>query len=186
MFRNSSTVKKTRRPCRAGLPRAVASLVLAVQAWDVPGATACSCAGVPTVEQARQAASVVFSGKVLSREAPAPRPLSDTDTTMVESSGDMIRYRIVPLAIWQGAAADTFVVYSARSSGSCGFVMGTGNAYLLYARRHAEAPGGRDWAGGKPSGPVLVIGSCSRNTPLTNAGHELAALGAPLWRRAKE
>jgi len=164
----------------------MASLVLAMQALNAPGATACSCADLPTVERARDVASVVFSGKVVSRESPAPRPLSDTDTTLVESSGDMIRHRIVPLAIWQGAVADTFVVYSARSSISCGFEMGTGNAYLLYATRYAEAPGGREWAGGKPSGPVLVVGMCSRNMPLSIAGHDLNALGRPLWRRAKE
>lgn len=186
MVRNSTTVKETQRLRRAGLQCAMASLVLAVQALNAPGATACSCAGLPTIERARAVASAVFSGKVDSWEAPAPRPLSDTDTKMVDSSGDMIRYRIVPLAIWQGAAADTFVVYSARSSSSCGFEMRTGNAYLLYAVRYEEAPGGREWAGGKPSGPVLVVGRCSRNMPLANAGQDLDALGKPLWRREKE
>lgn len=160
------------------LHAAVAALMLCAHV-----AAACSCRGVPSVEEARASAAFVIVGRVVLAEAPAPRPASETDTTMVESTGDMIRYAIVPLESWKGPVADTLIIYSARSSSSCGFGMSSNREYLLYVSSYPEALGGREWAGGKPKGPTLTVGSCDRNKRRADAASDIRALGPATWRR---
>lgn len=147
------------------------------------------CSGVPSVDEARLSAEYVFTGRIYSIEEPGLRPISETDTRMVVSTGDMIRYLITPTATWKGAVVDTLVVYSARSSVSCGFEMMLNGEYLLYARlwdptkvHYAEI----EWAKGKPTMPVLIVDLCSRNKVLTTATQDVEELGVPVWRIEEE
>ena len=146
-------------------------------------AVACSCRGVPSVEEARASAEWVIVGRIVLADEPAPRPLSMTDTTTVVWSSDMIRYAVVPLEGWKGPKADTLIIFSARSSASCGFGMSLNGEYLLYVNSYPEALAGREWAGGKPTGPTWTVGSCDRNKRLADAAADIRALGPATWRR---
>ena len=156
---------------------------IAAQILCADGAAACSCQSGMTVAEARANAKFVIVGRVVSVDNPAPQPLSMTDSTLVESTGDMVRYAILALKGWQGPIADTLIVYSARSGSSCGFKMSLDGEYLLFVRSDPEPWGGREWAGGTPSGPTLTVSLCSRNKVLAGAAVEIGALGPVTWRR---
>jgi hypothetical protein len=157
---------------------AVAALILCAD-----GAAACSCQSGMSVDEARANAKFVIVGRVVSVDNPAPQPLSTTDSTLVESSGDMVRYAILPLQGWQRPITDTLIVYSARSGASCGFEMSLDGEYLLFVRSDPEPWGGREWAGGTPTGPTLTVSLCSRNKVFAEAAVAIGALGPATWRR---
>ena len=167
----------------------VALALTAIQLVAATSAVACSCMGPPPVAEALAKVDIVLTCRVLRAAVPPPHPLSDSDTTRVISSGDMVRYVLQPLAVWKGAVSDTIVVYSARSSISCGYEMVPGNEYLLFIRAHREFArrGERDlgivWAGGKPNGAIWEVGLCDRNKPVEKAADDLAELGRALWLR---
>lgn len=174
-----------RATMRAIIHSIVFAVILAAQVWWVVDAPGCMCSGTPSVDEAQAIAACVFLGRVVSMEAPEPRPISELDNRKVISTGDIVRYVIVPSAIWKGAAADTLVVYSARGSPSCGFEMMPDGDYLLYARLWEPVTGSRDdreWAKGKPTGPVLMVDMCSRNSALISATQDIEELGEPIWR----
>jgi hypothetical protein len=166
--------------------QAVISTVLATPFCWVLDATACTCSGTPTVDEERAGAACVFSCRVVAKEEAEPRYVTGANTKKYVSSADMTRYVVVPLDIWKGAAADTLVVYSARLSVSCGYEMTIGGEYLLYAvlwDPTTKTNSDREWAQGKPAKPVLVVGLCSRNRPLTAAVQDIKELGESIWRR---
>ncbi len=163
--------------------RVVQAAIAALILW-ADGAAACSCLSGMSVDEARANAKFVIVGRVVSVDVPAPRPLSRTDSTLVRSqSGLMVRYSILPLKGWQWPVTDTLIIHSALEGGSCGSRMSLDGEYLLFVRSDPEPWGGREWAGGTPTGPILTVGLCSLNKLFARATAEIGALGPATWRR---
>jgi hypothetical protein len=151
------------------------------------GAFACSCDRTPTVAEARTRAERVFVGRVIRVDEPPPRQMNGVKSSRVISSGDMLRYTLLPILVWKGAPADTLMVYSARNSPSCGFEMATGEVYLLFPRLVTPwiAPG-CEWAKGLPTGDVLIVNICTRNKRFSESAEDVLMLGLPVWSGAHE
>lgn len=91
-------------------------VVTAGSAW------ACSCVATPLDEQVGRG-DVVFVGRVVERQAEAPRE--------VVSSLDPVTWTFTVDRVHRGAAAGPQRVTTARSSASCGFEFAAGRAYLV-------------------------------------------------------
>lgn len=134
---------------------AVTALALALvsTAW-APVAQACKCM-MPTPQDARTAATVVFEGRV-------------TDVKIVPGPAEGMGTKQATLKVvrtWKGSHADeTLVVETAESSAACGIDFDKDTSYFVYAIKN-EA--------GK-----LEAGSCGRTRPMEGASEDLAALGA--------
>lgn len=137
----------------------VVVLILLALAVTVDRAYACSCVmpGPPTAEL--EAATAVFSGKVLR---------ADVRGGEVTSSADPVWVGFQAYSVWKGPALTTLVVTTARGSASCGYPFEVGREYLVYS--------GGTW-------DALEVSLCSRTRLLSEADEDLAALGSGnvLW-----
>jgi hypothetical protein len=152
------------------------------------GVFGCSCTPPPPPAAALRASDIVFTGIVIGSEAPGYRPaVRNGDTTMVISSGDMVRYTFEVLCMWKGAVADTLEVYTARGGASCGYPFEVGKAYLVYGRIYEKLH--------EPSNPHIKImwpenvtyplirtGICSRTKLFDKAADDLAELPIPFCK----
>lgn len=147
---------------------------------------ACTCVGVG-YERSFSRATYVFAGRVVHRLAPDSSDLIRArGTVRYWSSGDMIRWTIVPTASWKGSTADTFFVYSEAGEATCGYGFTVGEEYIVHAViRSVEWAKGRAYAGGAAL-PVMTTGLCSGNSPLARATEALAFLGPPVWERNEQ
>ena len=149
-------------------------------------AHACSCDGRSDVAAERDGSDYALLGRVVRSFAPGPRAVSAEDTTMLIWSNDMVRYEVATMALWNGAAADTLIVYSERESSSCGFPMAEGHSYLVFASYYTgtESQRSRDsvaWAGGKPDHPPLTVNACTNSCEADNSSEIVALMGPPEW-----
>ncbi|WP_299952965.1 hypothetical protein [uncultured Modestobacter sp.] len=138
--------------------RALSTLLLGcavlLAGWvAAPPAAACSCAAATTLEQF-EAADVVFTGTLLSREVLHP-------PGGVRSSGDPALHVFTVDSLHKGAASAEQPVVSADSGASCGLELRGDGPFLVFATDPADAPEGQ-----------LAAGLCGGTTPLTP---ELAA-----------
>lgn len=99
----------------------------------------------------------------------------------IVSTGDMVRYTIIPSASWKGESGDTLHVYSALASCGYGFVVG--EEYLVFGRiARQEFFRGTVYAGGATF-PLNTVGLCSRTAPSRHIPDVFAILGIPNWER---
>jgi hypothetical protein len=117
-------------------------------------AFACKCM-LPPVEAAREDASALFEGRVIS--------IDDIAGASVATNGE----KKVTLAIvrtWKGLDnVEQVAVYTNGSSAACGYSFAKDVSYLIYARDHE----GR-----------ITVSSCSRTKPIGDSAEDLAILGA--------
>jgi hypothetical protein len=119
-----------------------------------PSAHACKCM-LPELDAAREDASALFEGRVLA--------IDDISGASAATNGE----KKVTLAIvrtWKGLDSEEKVeVYTNGSTASCGYPFARDVSYLVYTRTHE----GR-----------VTVSNCSRTRPITDAGEDLAKLGA--------
>ncbi len=119
-------------------------------------AYACSCAPPPPPKESLEAASAVFSGKVLK----------------IEDAGEFERAVTLEVkSIWKGVAAKTVTIRTASDGAICGYSFVKGKSYLVYAREIKQGEGDE-------AEKLLTTNICSRTTPLEAAEEDLKALGA--------
>jgi MYXO-CTERM domain-containing protein len=110
----------------------------------------------PPVEAAREDATAVFEGRVLSIE--------DVPSAGEPSVGE----KLVTLAVvrtWKGVESDERIaVYTNAQSAACGYSFAKDTSYLVYARSSDDKK--------------LNVSSCSRTKPLADAADDLKVLGA--------
>ena len=128
---------------------------VAVSVASSTPAHACKCM-FPPVEAAREDATAVFEGRVLSIE--------DVPTTGEPSMGE----KVITLAVvrsWKGLERDERIsVYTNAQSAACGYTFAKDTSYLVYARSAEDQK--------------LHVSSCSRTKPLADAAEDLTFLGA--------
>lgn len=116
---------------------------------------ACSCVKPGSAEEEMDRSSAVFSGEVIE--------MVETNQNMfMQSSADPIAVRFEVEEWWKGQAQSEVVVYTAKSSASCGFDFALNQEYLVYAQ---ESDGS------------LQVSLCSKTAPLASAGNDLDELG---------
>jgi hypothetical protein len=131
----------------------IVTLVLLLVIVAVDRVHACSCVtpGPPAAEL--EAATAVFSGKVLR---------ADVGGGEVTSSADPVWVGFQVFSVWKGPALTTLVVTTARESASCGYPFEVGREYLVYS--------GGTW-------DALGVSLCSRTRLLAEAEADLVVLG---------
>ncbi|RJE86885.1 hypothetical protein D3P07_17030 [Paenibacillus sp. 1011MAR3C5] len=117
-------------------------------------ASACSCALLGSVNEAKQNNDVVFDGTVKVKKEPV--------RLFSKSSADPVTWTFEVHEIWKGKVSPTIAVTSAQSSASCGYEFQEGSRYVVYARN---------------SGESLDVSLCSRTALHSAAGQDLAELG---------
>jgi len=118
-------------------------------------AYACKCM-LPTPEQAREAAPLIFEGRV--------SKIEDVPATPEQGIGTK-RVTLALVRTWKGLEdKESVVVSTSASSASCGFTFEPSTSYLVYA---AEGEGG-----------VIEVSGCSRTRAMADASEDLAVLGA--------
>ncbi len=128
-------------------------LALAWLAAPAP-ARACKCA-VPPALEARATAAAVFEGRVSAVEE---LPAAGT------ADGDSRQVTLAVVRVWKGLEnSETVRVTTRGSSASCGYMFEPNVSYLVYA-------------GGSTA--KLEVSGCSRTRALSDAGDDLALLGA--------
>ncbi len=113
---------------------------------------ACSCIE-PSPSEMLAESDVVFIGRVVS--------VSEAGSL---NSWDLFQTEFYVSAFWKGPVHQTMYIRSQAHGASCGYQFNKGVEYLVYAYYSDYADG-------------LWTGLCSRNTPLSGAMIDLAALG---------
>ncbi|EGQ27937.1 hypothetical protein HMPREF9372_0045 [Sporosarcina newyorkensis 2681] len=116
---------------------------------------ACSCVEPGTVKEEMTQSSAVFSGKVIE--------IADKNqNNSMQSSADPIAVVFEVEESWKGINQTQVVVYTERSSASCGFEFSLHNEYLFYAHENTGN---------------LNASICSRTTLLSAADQDMQDLG---------
>jgi hypothetical protein len=118
-----------------------------------PVVRACSCLSPDPPVVARAQASALFSGQVVSIDAPGG---------LIISSADPVRVTFQVETVWKRPRFGRLVVTTAHGSASCGYPFTQGVRYLVYARGASTD---------------LQVSLCSRTRPLSSAAKDLTALG---------
>lgn len=116
---------------------------------------ACSCVESGTVQEELTRSSAVFSGKVI-------EIVDKNKNNSIQSSADPIAVVFEVEESWKGMDQTQVVVYTERSSDSCGYEFVLNNEYLVYARENAVD---------------LNTSICSRTTLLSAADQDMKELG---------
>ncbi|HEX2222782.1 MAG TPA: hypothetical protein VHN15_01105 [Thermoanaerobaculia bacterium] len=128
------------------------ALTLGFSAADV--ALACSCAPLPPPQEARDQATAVFTGTVVSI------------TPDATGNYNLVRFQVA--AGWKGVKCREVTVFTGSSDLNCGYNFVVGGTYLVYAYEDTTVPGVR-----------LNTNLCTRTRLIVEAGEDLAALGTP-------
>lgn len=118
-------------------------------------ASACSCAIVTDVNEAKQNSDAVFDGTVIEKKS--------AGKLFIRSSADPVEWTFQVNEVWKGKVAPVITVTSAEASESCGYEFKEGQRYVVYARQ---------------TGDSLDVSLCSRTALHSEAGQDLADLGA--------
>lgn len=116
---------------------------------------ACSCVEPGSVKEELGRSSAVFSGKVI-------EIVDENENNLVQSSADPIAVVFEVEESWKGIHQTEVIVYTERSSASCGYEFSLNNEYLVYAREND----------GK-----FKVSICSRTTTLVAADQDIEELG---------
>jgi hypothetical protein len=114
-------------------------------------ASACSCAGVQSSQDALADSEAVFAGEVVKIDRPSPFKSSaalETDTFRVSE-------------VWKGPGQRTLEVHTALWGASCGYPFKEGEEYLVYAYTGKQG---------------LEVDLCGATIPLSEAGADLQVL----------
>lgn len=115
---------------------------------------ACSCAILPTPEEALARSYAVFSGKAMKIEEPPQA---------IEHSSAPVTITFAVKETWKGNVDRMATVKTARSTASCGYAFLEGAEYLVYAA-------GDD--------SLTRVSLCSRTALLAEAEQDLQSLGS--------
>ncbi|MFB5284479.1 hypothetical protein [Peribacillus sp. Hz7] len=116
---------------------------------------ACSCVQPDSVKEELERNSAVFSGKVV-------EIVDENKNKSMQSSADSIAILFEVEETWKGLDQTQVIVYTERSSASCGYEFTLHKEYLVYAH---EIDG------------ALRVSLCSRTTSLSTAKKDLDELG---------
>lgn len=131
------------------------AIVLGSAAIGPESASACSCAIVSDVREAKQSSDAVFDGTVIDKKS--------ANKIFSGSSADPVSWTFEVHEVWKGKVAPVITVTSAESDESCGYEFQEGHRYVVYARQ---------------TGETLDVSLCSRTALQSAAGQDLADLGA--------
>ncbi|RIX51692.1 hypothetical protein D3P08_14805 [Paenibacillus nanensis] len=132
----------------------VISVLLGSAALKPEAASACSCAIVSNVQEAKQSSDAVFDGTVIGKKT--------ASKLFASSSADPVTWTFQVNEVWKGKVAPVLSVTSAESGDSCGYEFREGQRYVVYARK---------------TGETLDVSLCSRTALYSAAGQDLADLG---------
>ncbi len=136
----------------------------AIAGADAAGMSGCGPRPVPEIltppafEDARDAADLVFVGRMMGTHDPIPLSVK------VPAEDLVLDYAFEVFRIWDGEPADTLWVRSYREPASGGITFSKGSTYLVYARRED----GQLWAN-----------RCSRTAMASAAYADVYRLGEP-------
>lgn len=116
---------------------------------------ACSCVKPGSAKEEMERSSAVFAGKVI-------EITDENKNKQVMSSADPLAVLIEVEEAWKGINKTQVVVYTERSSASCGYGFELNQEYIVYA----------DESDGK-----LKVSLCSRTAPLSEAEEDIHELG---------
>ena len=116
---------------------------------------ACDCSKPDNVTEEVDRHTAVFSGKVIEM-------VDKNAGSQMQSSADLIAVLFEVEESWKGINQTQVIVYTERSSASCGYEFSLENKYLVYA---------------KDIDGELKVSNCSRTTPLSFADEDIAELG---------
>ena len=116
---------------------------------------ACDCSKPDNVTEEVDRHTAVFSGKVI-------EIVDKNAGSQMQSSADPIAVLFEVEESWKGINQTQVIVYTERSSASCGYEFSLNNSYLVYAQ---------DIDGD------LKVSNCSRTTLLSFADEDIAELG---------
>ncbi len=116
---------------------------------------ACSCVESGPVQEELERSSAVFSGEVI-------EIVDKNKNNSMQSSADAIAVLFEVEESWKGVNQTEVVIYTERSSASCGFEFTLNNNYLVYANE---------------MGGDLKVSLCSRTALLSSATEDLEELG---------
>ena len=116
---------------------------------------ACSCIESGTVKEELTRSSAVFSGKVI-------EIVDKNKNSSIQSSADPIAVVFEVEESWKGMDQTQVVVYTERSSASCGYEFILNNEYLVYVHENTGN---------------LNVSICSRTTLLSAADQDTEDLG---------
>lgn len=133
----------------------VIAVLLGSAAIQPEAASACSCAIVSDVREAKQSSDAVFDGTVISKKSAIK--------LFAGASADPVTWTFQVNEVWKGKVAPVLSVTSAESGDSCGYEFQEGHRYVVYARK---------------TGETLDVSLCSRTALYSAAGQDLAELGA--------
>ena len=126
----------------------LAALAASLLALAPPVARACSCTEPPPPREALAAAAAVFEGQVLE---------------IVEAGPMRVRVRFRVTQHWKGVESEELTLLPAPDSPACGVPFAVGESWLVY---------------GDGSEGGLSASLCSRTVRMSEAGEDVAALGA--------
>ncbi len=119
-----------------------------------PSAHACKCM-LPEVEPAREDASTLFEGRVLS---------IDTIAGASDATNGEKKVTLAIVRTWKGLdTVEKVDVYTNGSTAACGYPFAKDTSYLVYTRNHD----GRE-----------TVSLCGRTRPIADAQEDLTKLGA--------
>ena len=118
---------------------------------------ACTCAGAPSVAQARDQAAAVFSGRVVK----VKRVKAGSGPERVGWFNLEVVFAVTQW--WKGVERPTVSVFTNSQSSACGYGFRSGRSYLVYAQ---GVEGGR-----------LATGICGRTRRMKDAREDLKELG---------
>jgi hypothetical protein len=139
-------------------------------AWSQIGAArvgaTCSCPPKPAPYAALADANLVFAGRVMRIEQPAPQ-------LTLQRTPPFVQYGVpphAPIAVtiatqeyWRGPVSESIIITTGRFFSSCGVIFREGGEYLIYAYYNGAG--------------ILMTHRCSRTGELQGAGEDLAQFG---------
>ncbi|MGE7918934.1 hypothetical protein ACQKM9_08285 [Viridibacillus sp. NPDC093762] len=133
----------------------LAMLFISVLIYPIDKSYACSCAQPDPPKEALKSSSAVFSGKVI-------EIVDINKNNEIQSSADPIAILLEVDKSWKGIDKTQVIVFTERSSASCGYGFSLNEKYLVYAYK---------------DGGELRVNACSRTAPLSGAKEDIQALG---------
>ncbi|KOO52009.1 hypothetical protein [Viridibacillus arvi] len=148
---NKATVKRNEKR----IVILIVMLFISVLIYPIDKGYACSCSQPDPPKEALKGSSAVFSGKVIDT-------VDRNKNNVIQSSADPITILFDVDKSWKGVDQTQVIVYTERSSASCGYGFSLNEKYLVYAYEENGE---------------LRVNACSRTAPLSGAKEDIQALG---------
>ncbi|MGF9975374.1 hypothetical protein [Viridibacillus arvi] len=148
---NKATVKRNEKR----IVILIVMLFISVLIYPIDKGYACSCSQPDPPKEALKGSSAVFSGKVIDT-------VDRNKNNEIQSSADPIAILFDVDKSWKGVDQTQAIIYTERSSASCGYGFSLNEKYLVYAYEENGE---------------LRVNACSRTVPLSGAKEDIQALG---------